>query len=68
MTRRERTLATVAAAAVLFAVGCARLLIGVLLDEITVLRVSREQMRARGPANRDAREIGRTTSDDNGVW
>jgi hypothetical protein len=55
-------------AAVLFAAGCLRMLVGIMMDEITVLRIAREQKQARGPANRDAREVGRTTDDDGGVW
>lgn len=68
MTHRERTLSLITGGAVMFALGCTRLLVGVILDEITMMRIAREQIARRGPANRDAREVGRTTDDDGGVW
>lgn len=69
MRRRDVTLLGLTGTALLVALGAVRVAVGVILDEITITRIMRAQAAARGPANRDAREVGRTTtSDTDEVW
>jgi hypothetical protein len=68
--RREAawTLLGLTGTALFIAGGAILVAVGVVMDEIAIARLMREHDQARGPANRDAREIGRTTDDDRGVW